>query len=247
MKKLIYLLFILPCAAHSQTIDYNRIILPENASSISFEEKLVQLAWKNQPASKELLQNVKMFGREKKLASLSWLDNLTGTFNANQFTLDPQTDVLGRGAFYPKYNFSVRFTIGTFFLTPIQTKIANDRLINGEHQVNQMKITLRSEVLSNMELLKERYKVLRLRDRLKEDFMILYKDAEKKFSNGEIKLDQYQLASQAYYGRAEAVISASSLFSQSKIRLEALIGLQLDYVEGYAEFLNLLESEIKLD
>lgn len=245
--KRILLLFIVPFSLLGQTIDYNRIILPENLSSISFEEKLVQLAWKNQPTGKELLQNVKMYGREKKLASLSWLDNLTGTFNANQFTLDPTSDVLNRSAFYPKYNFSLRVTFGTFFLTPIQTKIANDRIITGEHQVNQLKISLRSQVLSNLELFMERYKVFRLRDRMKEDFLVLYRDAEKKFSNGEIKLDQYQLASQAYYGQAEAVISASSLFKQTKIALEALIGLQLEDIQGYDELLSRLESEIRLE
>jgi outer membrane protein TolC len=173
------------------------------------------------------------------------LDNVQATFNMNQFTIDPSSDVLGRGAFYPRYNISLRFGLGTLVSTPLQTKIANDNILISQHQINELKLGVRRAVLSNVEYLKEGYKIYRLRDRLKEDFLLLFKDAEKKFSNGEIKIDQYQQASQAYYARAEAVISASSNFNRSKMEVEALIGLKLEEVEGYAVFINALEAEIQ--
>lgn len=228
----------------AQSIDYNKIILPDGLS-VSFEERLVQLAWANHPTNKISAMNVEMFRKEKSLAAWSWLDNFTATFNANQFTLDPSSDVLNRSAFYPKYNFSIRFSIGTLALTPIQTKIANDKILISKQQINELRLLVRREVLSNVEMLRERYKVLRLRDRLKEDFLILFKDAEKKFSNGEIKIDQYQLASQAYYSRVESVITSQSAFNQSKLLIEALIGVKLDEVDGYNTFLSVLESEIQ--
>ena len=231
----------------SQSVDYNRIILPSGVNSVSFEEKLVQLAWANHPTNRISQINVNMFRREKSIAAWSWLDNATATFNVNQFTLDPSTDVLGRAGFLPRYNLSLRLSLGTFVNTPLQTKVANDRILISQQQVNELKLGVRRDVLSNVEMLKERYKIYRLRDRLKEDFLILFKDAEKKFSNGEIKIDQYQLASQAYNARAESVISALSMFNQSKIQLEAIIGVKIDEVEGYTDFINLLETEIQLN
>jgi len=230
------------CAA--QSIDYNKVIYPEGLK-VSFEERLVQLAWANHPTNKISTINVEMFKKEKSLAAWSWLDNFTATFNANQFTLDPSSDVLNRSAFYPKYNFSLRFSIGTLALTPIQTKVANDQILIANQHVNELKLLVRRDVLSNIEILRERYKVLRLRDRFKEDFLILYKDAEKKFSNGEIKIDQYQLASQAYYTRVESVITAQSEFNQTKLVIEAIIGVKLNEVDGYSAFLGVLESEIQ--
>lgn len=229
----------------SQSVDYNKIILPGGVSSVSFEEKLVQLAWANHPTNRISQLNVNMFRKEKSIATWSWLDNATATFNVNQFTLDPSTDVLGRAGFLPRYNLSFRLSLGTFVNTPLQTKVANDRILISEQQVNELKLVVRREVLSNVEMLKERYKIYRLRDRLREDFLILFKDAEKKFSNGEIKIDQYQLASQAYNTRAESVISALSMFNQSKIQIDAMIGVKVDEVEGYAEFIIKLETELQ--
>jgi len=232
-------------AVSGQSIDYNKIVLPAGLTSVSFEEKLIQLAWANHPTNRISQLNVNMFAKEKSLAAWSWLDNASATFNVNQFTLDPSTDVLGRAAFLPRYNLSLRLTLGTFVSTPLQTKVANDKILISQQQVNELKLIVRREVLSAVEMLRERYKIYRLRDRLKEDFLILFKDAEKKFSNGEIKIDQYQLASQAYYTRTEAVISALSVFNQGKIQIEAMTGLKLEDVEGYLDFITTLEREIQ--
>lgn len=245
MKNLIFIFLFLRLGVCAQVTDYKKIILPNSVVDISFEEKLIQLAWNNHPTSRIAIQNVQLYSKEKALAGWSWLDNVNATFNVNQFNLDPSSDQLGRAAFFPRYNISMRMSLGTFALTPINTKIARDRVIMGEQQVNELKLAIRRDVLVTVEQFKERYKVLRLRDRLKEDFLVLFKDAEKKFSQGDIQIDQYQLASQAYYTRSEAVITASSQFNQTKIALEALIGLRLDEVEGYNSYLNQLESEMR--
>lgn len=245
MKNLSIILLFVQCGLFAQITDYNKIVLPTSIIDISFEEKLIQLAWSNHPSSRIAMQNVQLYTKEKSLAGWSWLDNVNATFNVNQFNIDPSSDQLGRAAFFPRYNISMRMSLGTFALTPINTKIARDRVIMGEHQVNELKLAIRRDVLVTIEQFKERYKVLRLRDRLKEDFLVLFKDAEKKFSQGSIQIDQYQLASQAYYSRSESVITASSQFNQTKIALEALIGLRLEEVEGYNGFLNQLEAEMR--
>jgi outer membrane protein TolC len=100
-------------------------------------------------------------------------------------------------------------------------------------------------VLKAFEVVKENYKVYRLRVNLEEDFLLIYRESEKKFSLGQIQMDEYRQASQSFYSQTEAVISAKSEFNQSKIDLELLVGLILEDIEGYAEFLNGLNEEIK--
>ena len=44
----------------AQSIDYNKIIVTEQVSSISFEERLVQLAWRNHPSNKVVAEKVEL-------------------------------------------------------------------------------------------------------------------------------------------------------------------------------------------
>ena len=39
-------------SAAAQNVDYNKIILPDGAVVVDLEEKLVQLAWRNNPQTK---------------------------------------------------------------------------------------------------------------------------------------------------------------------------------------------------
>lgn len=246
MKRLcLILISILPAFAIAQSTDYNKIILPENVRPNSFEEKLVQLAWKNNPQNRIVNHNVIRLSKEKNLAKYSWLNNISGVANVNEFTLNPSADVFGRASFYPKYNLSVRVTLATLFLTPTETKIANEKVIVGEEQVNLQKLKIRGDVLKAFEVVKENYKVYRLRVNLEEDFLLIYRESEKKFSLGQIQIDEYRQASQSFYSQTEAVISAKSEFNQSKIDLEVLVGLILEDIEGYTEFLTGLNEEIK--
>ena len=237
----------MPFLGNSQKVDYNKIIIPENIRAISFEEKLIQLAWSNNPTNDIAMQNIEMLAKEKKVARWSWLNDIYGVVNLNEFTINPGSIPDGRSNFFPRYNFGVRLSLGTFALTPLETKIANDKLIMGGYEINERKLLMRNQVLSELERLKEHYKIMRIRTRLKEDFLVLYREAEQKFSLGQIAMDQYRVSSQSYYGRVEAEINALSVFNQHKIALEGLLGLKLEDIEGYSGFLNQLDMELRID
>src|SRR5690606_22628995 len=122
MKKLAP--FIIACCIsgnviHAQTVDYNRIILPENITTVSFDEKLVQLAWRNNPSNRIVEENIRIAQKEKAIASWSWLDNIYAVGNLNEFTLEGTN--LERQIFYPRYNFGVRLSLGTFVKTPLES------------------------------------------------------------------------------------------------------------------------------
>lgn len=239
MKALLTLTMLIATSAciYSQDIDYNKIVLPEKVKSPSFEEQLIQLAWKNHPSNKIVLQDVALARHQKTVAKFNWMDNIFAAGNLNEFTLNPTADVNNRSNFYPKYNFGIRISLGTILLTPMQVKVTNDNLISNELKVNQKMITVRSEVLTSLERFKEQYKLLRLRQRMEEDFLIMYNDAEKKFSAGQIDIAAYREAIQAYTGRSEQVIATKSQFNQAKIAVEALVGIKLEEIDGYTDYL----------
>lgn len=248
MKIVSYICFVTTLTAplYGQTVDYNKIILPENVTPATFEERLVQLAWKNHPSNNTKQQNVKIAQSEKQLAQWKWLDDIYASGNLNEYTINP-SPLTPDNVFFPRYNFGFRFSIGTFVNTPLHTKVASTKILVAENEIKERKLLVREEVLSNFEKLKQFYKSLKLREQILEDYLVMYKDSEKKFSTGDIDIEKYRMAVQSYLGQAEKVVDAQASFNSTKITLDALIGLDLNELEGYKEFLQQLDSEIRID
>ena len=239
-------LVILSLSSWGQTIDYNKIIIPDKTPSISFEERLVQVAWKNNPQNVVVQQNLDVMKKEQRLATWEWLDNVMAQGNLNEYTIHG-LDYNSRAIYYPRYNLSLRLTLGTFLLTPLKANIAKERATAGVALVNDQKIQIRKSVLLAVESLKEQYIVMKFRSRMKEDFLVLYRASQQKFSTGQITLEEYRMATHEYSSNAEMEVSAQSAFKQRKIELEALIGLSLEEVAGYDDFLKDLNNQSKLE
>lgn len=238
------IILVLPvCCAYTQTIDYNRIVLPDRATSLSFEERLVQIAWRNHPSNKIVEENVRITQKEKALANWSWLDNIYAVGNLNEFTVAGTPG--DRQIFFPRYNFGVRLSLGTFVQTPIQSRIADSRMINAEFQVNEKKLELRAEVLIQLERFKESFQILNLRKGLKEEYYQSFRIAENKFQSNETTLERLQGAQESYILQTQGLITSQSRFNQEKITLEALLGLKLEDIGGYPEFIAQLEKELR--
>lgn len=243
MKRIPLLFFVFASLwLNAQSVDYNKIIVTEQISSISFEEKLVQLAWQNNPSNKVASQRVEQAQSQRAKAQWSWLDNIYLEGNYNEFTGDEDTDPLAR-AFYPRYNIGIRLPLSTFVQTPLNAKIATDQVLITEFDVNAKKLSVREEVLLAVERLKERFKIIKLRERIQEDYFLMFQSTEKKFKSGEITLEVYREASQAYYLKEEEIIEARSIYNQQRIALEAMIGVELKDVDGYVQFIDRLTTE----
>jgi outer membrane protein TolC len=243
MKRLILLIVLLASfGARAQSIDYNKIIVTEQISSISFEERLVQLAWRNHPSNKVVTQKVEMAEALRSKARWSWLDNIFVEGNYNEFTGNDDFSDVAR-SYYPRYNIGVRLPLGTFVQTPLSAQAANDQVLINEFNVNSKKLETRQNVLLAIERLKEKFKIIKLRERIQEDYFLMFQSTEKKFKAGEITLDAYRTTSQAYYTKEEEIIQARSSFNQERIALEAMIGVELKDVEGYVQFIDRLTTE----
>lgn len=232
--------------AYGQSVDFNKVILPENVTASSFEEKLVQLAWRNHPTNKIALKNVEIAAKERNLARWKWLDDIYATGNLNEYTINPAPDA-PTNMFFPRYNFGIRISLGTFVSTPIRSRIESDNIVNSEHEVNERKLIVREQILAGLEKLKQYYKFMKLREQIKEDFLTMYKDAEKKFSLGEVDIEKYRSSVQSYYNQAEEVVEAQANYNSAKIALEALVGVSIVEIDGYQQFLQKLDTEIKID
>src|SRR5688500_6130654 len=241
----LYLFVLIPFLAPAQAIDYNKIIVSEQITSISFEERLVQLAWKNHPTNKVALQKVDMAQALKSKASWAWLDYFFVQANVNEFTSNTEVDGWGR-AFYPKYNVGVKLRIRTLVHTPLNARASNDQVLINEFEVNAKKLQVRRDVLSAIEKLRERFKIIKLRERIKEDYLLMFQSTEKKFKEGKITLEFYRGTIQAYSLQEEEIIQAQSLFNQERLALEELVGVELKDIEGYAEFTKRLTRETQI-
>ena len=109
--------------AKGQAIDYNTIILPSNIKNISVEEKLVQLAWENNPNNKIEYNNLIIAQKSISITHADWLDIFRITGNLNEYNIDPSA-VDGRNNFYPRYNFGATINLGMLISTPAKTSIA---------------------------------------------------------------------------------------------------------------------------
>ncbi|MEQ8475982.1 TolC family protein [Fulvivirga sp.] len=213
-----------------QSIDYNSIILPESVNDASFEERLVRLAWKNNPSTKMLNHQVETAQIEVKQARWSFLNDFRVQGNINEFVLDESTDLAGRAAFFPKYNITGQVSLGFFVDAPLEVKKKKQQVAIAESTINQQKLALRAEVLTRYEKYLMNRESLLVQTEIVEDLFASLSLAEQQFQNGSIKLEEYNRIQDRYNAQKLRQINSQGDFNISKIELEELIGVKLENV-----------------
>jgi outer membrane protein TolC len=229
MKKIILLLFV-TANVLGQNVDYNKIILPDHVQSPDFAEKLVQLAWKNNPQNEVLRREIKISEYQVKKNAAEWLDIIGLQGNVNEFTLNPSADENNRADFYPKYNIRAAITLGMFVAIPLNTKMDREQVAIANAQLDARKLEIRNIVMKtyNDYLLAE--KIYKIQAQLFSDIENAHKILEQKFKNGETTFESYN-TSQGSYSRASiTLLGAETDYKNIKLDLEKLIGLSLEDV-----------------
>ena len=229
MRKIIFFLFI-SASAWAQNIDYNKIILPDQTRSADFGEKLVQLAWRNHPSNDLYRREVNIADFDVRASSADWLNIVRVTGNLNEFTLNPESDIFGRGAFYPRYNVGASISIGQLLTIPYTTKRNKERLMIAQSNLNAQNITVRNTVLKayNEYLLRE--EVYKLQSQLLLDNETSHKLIETRFKNGEEDFATYSTSLTNYSTVSISTLEAEKNYKNAKLDLEALIGVRLEDV-----------------
>lgn len=228
--KIIILLLVISTPLFGQTVDYNKIILPESSQATEFEEKLVQLAWRNHPTNEAARREVNIAEYDVKQANVSWLENIRVTGNINEFTINKAADPFGRAAFFPKYNISASVSLGTFFTTPYTIRKSKEAKVIAQANVNAQKLMVRNEVLKlyNEYLMRER--IFKLQTQALLDNETSHKLEEQRFRRGDITFDVYSTSLASYNDALRAQLEAERDYKNVKLDLEQWIGMRLEDV-----------------
>lgn len=229
MKK-IALLLLISSPLFAQNVDYNKVILPESSQTSAFEEKLVQLAWRNHPTNEALRREVNIAAYNVKQSNTSWLDNIRLSGNLNEFTINKAADPFGRAAFFPKYNIGASISLGTFFNVPYTIKKNRESLIISQANVNAQKLAVRNEVLKLYNEFMMRERIYKLQSQALLDNETSHKLAEQRFRRGEIDFATYSTSLVAYNEAMIAHLEAERDYKNAELDLEEWIGMRLEDV-----------------
>lgn len=228
---LVILAIFLSSHAYTQKVDYNKIILPNSARDISLEERLVQLAWENNPENKILANNIDIATHDVRLTKAQWLDLITLSGNVNEFAISPTTEFQReRAQFFPLYNINLSLRLSTLLTNPQKTKIAYINLQNQQQNLNLQRLHLRSEVLTMYENLKQSKEILGFQLELTENFYNAFVMAEDNFKKGQIDINQYNQRFEEYKNAQIRQRNLETGYNTAQLQLEEMIGVELETV-----------------
>lgn len=228
--KMLILLLVISTPLLAQNVDYNKIILPEGSQGSEFEERLVQLAWRNHPSNEAVRREVNVAAYDVKLSNASWLENIRITGNMNEFTINKAADPFGRAAFFPKYNIGASISLGTFLTTPYTIKKSKEILVISQANVNTQKLAVRNTVLKLYNEFQMRERIYKLHSQALLDNETSHKLAEQRFRRGEITFETYSLSLGSYNDVMVAQLQSERDYKNAKLDLEQWIGMRLEDV-----------------
>lgn len=215
----------------AQKVDYNKIILPRDASNISIAERLVQIAWDNNPAHRVLDYELQTAELRKKKVGLVWLENIGVNGNLNEFNIKS----FNRGSnstqegnqFFPRYNVYARLPLSIFFEVPQNKKIAIHEIQIAKEKQNLGKLEIRARVLNAYEEYLRTQQLLDIARRFElaqaDHFVVV----EEQFRAGKITPEQYLSASKEKFDRQIQRVNAETNFNVAKIALEEILGVSV--------------------
>ena len=226
-RKVLSILVVCAHISFAQSIDYNKIILPKNTQNVDLVEKLVQIAWQNNPQNEVFRNDVAISQHNLGKARAGWLSKVTVGGNLNEFTLDRSSE---RSQFYPRYNFGLHFTLGSFVDVPKDKKIAKEQIKNAQAQLNSQKLLIRSEVIKRYETYKLNVEINKVQNEAAEDAYTLYLQTEQKFRNGDLGIEDFNRATNYYNQERIKKFSSEIELKISQASLEELLGVKLEDV-----------------
>lgn len=217
-------------AVLAQDVDYNAIILPTNAVNTSFEEKLVQLAWRNDPNNTMIVKEASIAQYNLKQAQWNWLDYFSAQGNLNEFTINPGSDTNDRSAFYPRYNFSVRISFGTLATNALEVKKRRVQASINEDAIKARKIQVRALTLTRYaqyQLAEKKYKIQK---ETADQSDVNFKYIEQRFKDGQDDLQTYNNILERNTNQQLRLAELEAELRMAKYGVEELIGTKLENV-----------------
>ena len=137
-----------------QKVDFDQVVIPQNTSSNTFQDFLVQLAWLNTPTSESLDYEVNIAEQEIKNRKLGWASAVGINLGLTQ---NQGIDSLGIGAtpnfFSPRVSVGATINILPLLVTPGRVKMAKEKLKIAQNDIDAEKLKTRGEVYRRYEKL----------------------------------------------------------------------------------------------
>jgi len=203
-----------------------RLTSPLNPDSL-IQERLVQLAL-NGPVYSVSGHQIKFAEYNLTRAKRTWLNLLSISADYNDQTFaKPSTTY---GYVYPKYFFGITIPIGLFFtMGPDIQKEKENVAITRDNQ-EQLARTIRADVLSKYAQYKTYGNLLTIQNNVVDDEEALRKQVEKKFQDGSVSIEQYNLANKIYGDDLTKKLNLQLQTGLLKIDIERMIGVNLESV-----------------
>ncbi len=229
----IYFIIFSSSIVTAQTVDFNKVILPETAKDIDTKERLIQLAWQNAPTNRILENNIFVAQKQVVKTRYAVLESFRANSNLNEFNINPADDEQrARATFFPRYNFSVGLSLGMLINNPTNLQIAKLELENQKYMLNEQKLMIRAQVLSLYEDYLMNKELLKLQNTVTEDSYNNFLIVEEQFRNGDVEIEGYSRANLEYSNSRKMLINAKRNYEQTKIELERIIGIDVSLVLG---------------
>lgn len=191
--------------------------------------KLVEYAWNHYPIQPQMQADVTKTEHQIHIQRWRWLDRLNASFNLNEgnFT-DSPNDINNR--FFPRYNFSFSFSVGTILNTPREVKIAKQDKVIALEEVELQKLNLQREVLFRYYDYLFALKNLKLKTQNFEDINSTFVSQETAFTSGQIALEDYNSALNGKNMAEEARVAAEYQLAKARFSLEEVLANPLELV-----------------
>jgi outer membrane protein TolC len=213
----------------------------------SFEEYLVQLAWKNSPEIEGSTYEIEARRQEISLAKKEWTRNLQAGLNFNDVSFPyfvryslgikeingqlVDTSRFTRIATSPLWQIGVSLNFGDLIVRKHKVAYARNKVKFSESEQNFKKQKLRGEILkryqeylSAKDILKVRFQSLDAAEANKVQIANL-------FSVNKVKFEDYNTANKAYFDALENKVRGEGEIKLKKIALEELLGFKWELIE----------------
>ncbi|HUB61233.1 MAG TPA: TolC family protein [Puia sp.] len=199
-----------------------------NSDSL-IQERLVQLAFSG-PAYSVSGHQIKYAEHNLTRAKRTWLNLLSVSveYNDQDFakpsTSNPYTYV------YPKYFFGITIPIGLFFTMGPDIQKERENVAIARDNQELLARSIRADVLSKYASYKNYGNLLTVQNNVVDDEEALRKQVEKKFQDGSITIEQYNLANKIYGEDLTKKLNLQLQQDLIKIDIEKMIGVNLESV-----------------
>ena len=149
--------------------------------------------------------------------------------------LDASRGIVDLGGFnqFPRYNLALTLNLGRIINLNKEIAKSKEKLQIEEANLDQRKLEIRSEVYRRYEAYIQSNDLYQIRQQTELDYKQMYNLMEGRFKEGTSDFEEYSRASTSYQSARESTLSAKADIALTKIDLEEIIGMPLEYADGF--------------